>query len=575
MAGPMRVLAAWAVLSSAPAAQPPGEPAPAAGPQRWVVKLAGAEVGHETVTVSVQAERSIVESRGDVRGLGTTSFEQRLEADAATLDCLQYRLQASTARGEQTIEARREESGLRFRVVAGGETHESAASGEAPVLCLDNVVLGHYSLLGRLALGHGGEPFSFTMAVPQVMQALPASFRPGPIVRVRIGEAVREAREGELSVAGVLTRVWYDAADGAPYRVTVPAQSLEAHVADWRGVAEEPGAGGKPATPAAWRESDLDVPSDFGPLPATWTQPAAGAGPWPVVVFLSGSGPNDRDETLGENKPLRDLARGLAASGVASLRFDKRTHVLRQRVLAARAAGAPEEELQALATMGGDMTLRQEYLDDALAAVKLASGREGARADAVFLLGHSLGGLAAAEVAAQSGGLRGLILAAAAGRPCAVLLEEQFARSLRVDGRLSQAEATVRARERIAPLRAILDGAPGAEASFMGAPAGYWRDLCRRDLPRSLGALRLPVLLLQGGKDIQVTVEDFTRLEAALAARPAEALHEARIFPELNHLFMPVAGESTGAEYFAGGAAMDPEAIRTVAEWVRRIAPRP
>ncbi len=71
----------------------------------------------------------------------------------------------------------------------------------------------------------------------------------------------------------------------------------------------------------------MEITSPLGPLPATLTLPS-GEGHFPAVLLVAGSGPNDRDETIGPNKPFRDLAQGLAAADIASLRYDKRTHTL-------------------------------------------------------------------------------------------------------------------------------------------------------------------------------------------------------------------------------------------------------
>ena len=133
------------------------------------------------------------------------------------------------------------------------------------------------------------------------------------------------------------------------------------------------------ADPSSFSETDVTV-GDFA-LPGVLTMPV-GAGPFPAVALISGSGPNDRDETVGQNKPFRDLAWGLASQGIASVRFDKRT-------LAARAS-------LDLTTL----TVKEEFVDDALAAVKLLRGTDGIDPAKVFLLGHSLGGYVAPRIAA-------------------------------------------------------------------------------------------------------------------------------------------------------------------------------
>src|SRR5262249_52803909 len=135
-----------------------------------------------------------------------------------------------------------------------------------------------------------------------------------------------------------------------------------------------------------------------------------GKGPFPCVVLVHGSGAHDADETIGPNKPFRDLAWGLAARGVASLRYEKRTYTHPKK----------------LAEHKGPFTVKEEVVDDAVAAVRLALSHKEVNAKKVFLLGHSLGGLMAPRVGEQEPRLRGLILLAGCTRPLEDLVLEQF-----------------------------------------------------------------------------------------------------------------------------------------------------
>ena len=99
-------------------------------------------------------------------------------------------------------------------------------------------------------------------------------------------------------------------------------------------------------------------------------------------MLISGSGPEDQDETIGPNKPFRDLAWGLAAQGVATLRFDKRTY-------------QPKTSLDI-----AHFTVKEEYVDDPLAAIDLISQTDGIDPAKVFILGHSLGGYVLPRIAA-------------------------------------------------------------------------------------------------------------------------------------------------------------------------------
>jgi pimeloyl-ACP methyl ester carboxylesterase len=547
----------------------------------WVDTLRGNEVGRETVTTRTEDGRWVVASEGQVAVLGVSKFSQTLVVDANSLAFIEYELSAETASGAQKVAAERTEGGVRFDVEARGQTHDATASVADPVLCLDNLVLAHYAVLGRKMVGRdSSEPFSFTIAVPSVMKAFPAEIDPGVEVPVRIGETVRTARQGKLTVAGLLTHFWYDAETGAPYRVAVPAQELDAKVVDWGGIVEEESDGStgeSSSAPTDFREHEVHFASSLGEVPGVLTLPAGdpATAEVPVIVMLSGSGPNDRDETIGPNKPFRDVARGLAAKGIATLRYDKRSAIVRKQIVDAKEAGMSSEQVQAMVAEANTMTLGEEYLVDARAALAFVREQASIRDDAVFLLGHSLGGVVAPELAAGDAAIRGVILMAAPGRPFGELIESQIAFQATVAG-MSAEDAASHARERTAPLRAILRGDDSGDApdEFMNASAAYWRDVAKRDVPKTIEKLAQPVLLLQGGKDIQITVDaDFEPLKAALDARSA-APYEARVFPSLNHLFIPVAGRSTGAEYFERGH-VDAAVVGTIAEWMRGVLAGP
>jgi dienelactone hydrolase len=160
------------------------------------------------------------------------------------------------------------------------------------------------------------------------------------------------------------------------------------------------------ADTARVREQELTLGAE-PPLGATFTAPRAHAGSFPVAVLVHGSGPNDRDERVGANRPFRDLALGLASRGVAVLRYDKRTYA-HPRSLAGRR-----------------VTVDAETIDDAVAAVALARTLPGADPARVFVVGHSLGGMLAPEIAARDGRAAGVVLLAPGGRPLAETAGEQ------------------------------------------------------------------------------------------------------------------------------------------------------
>jgi len=304
------------------------------------------------------------------------------------------------------------------------------------------------------------------------------------------------------------------------------------------------------ANPSAFTEEDVTVGGPEWPLPATLTLPV-GPGPFPVLVLVHGSGPNDRDETIGANKPFKDLALGLATRGIAVLRYDKRT-----KVFGAKMAALPS------------LTVKEEVVDDVAAAIAAVKGHariDGAR---VFVLGHSLGGMLIPRIASANPGLAGAIVLAGAARPMETAIVEQTRYLAMADGTISpQEQAQLDAvTKTAAEIRALTAADAQAGRNVSGAPASYWIDLRGYDPPSAAAALKVPLLVLQGERDYQVTMDEFARWKAALAGRANVTF---RSYPALNHLFLPGTGKSLPAEYDQPSHVAD-AVVDDIAAWIKR-----
>jgi uncharacterized protein len=302
-------------------------------------------------------------------------------------------------------------------------------------------------------------------------------------------------------------------------------------------------------TPARFSEREVTVDAGGWPLPATLTLPA-GDGPFPAVVFVHGSGPNDRDESIGPNKPFRDLARGLASVGVAALRYEKRTRQFGQKI-------AP------LTTF----TVNEETVDDAVAAVRLLRGTRDIDPKRVFVLGHSLGGMVAPRIGrAAPTEIAGLIVMAGAARPLEDAMLAQVEYIAKADGTISPAEQQQidEIRKLQAQVRALKPGDPPPSAAGIRAPASYWLDLRNYDPPAAAAGLSMPMLVLQGGRDYQVTADEYEQWRTALKARKNVTF---RLYPALNHLFIAGTGASLPSEYLAPGHVAE-EVVRDIAGWI-------
>jgi len=303
------------------------------------------------------------------------------------------------------------------------------------------------------------------------------------------------------------------------------------------------------ADPGSFTEREVVV----GPLdlPGTITMPK-GKGPFPALVLVHGSGPNDRDESIGPNKPFKDLAWGLASRGVAVLRYDKRTKA------------RPAECVR----LGDRFTVQEEVIEDARAAVRLLAHTPGVDATRVFLLGHSLGGYLAPRIAEGAPELAGLVIMAGPVRPFEDLLVDQARYLGQVDGMPRDVlDQQVRDIQRRATRVKAPDLSPlTASASLpLGIPAPYWLDLRQVHPPQTARALGKPILVLQGERDYQVTTADFELWKQGLEGASVASY---RLYPALNHLFQPGTGLCKPAEYQVPGHVL-PEVVTDVAGWIR------
>ena len=288
-------------------------------------------------------------------------------------------------------------------------------------------------------------------------------------------------------------------------------------------------------------ERDIQVGADPWLLPGTLTLPK-GPGPFPVVVLVHGSGPNDRDETIGGNRPFKDLAWGLASRGIAVVRYDKRTRVYGARM------------------QSRFITLDAEVNDDALAALRLARSTAALDSSRVYLLGHSLGAMLAPTIAARDGHLAGVIMLAGPARRFADVLRDQIRY---IDSLSGGADPGT---------RQILDQLPALEAHtlppdsvVLGVPAAYWYMLDTLRVTDRARTLKTRMLVLQGGRDYQSTMADFTLWQRALAGRSTATL---KAYPDLNHLFVTGTGKATPQEYQGPGGHVAPAVIDDLVRWI-------
>lgn len=353
--------------------------------------------------------------------------------------------------------------------------------------------------------------------------------------------------QGGASLPLVLTRVMELAPSAPPSRAPEPAAL-------------------RPQTPQApfpYRSEDVVIatPTPGVQLAGTLTLPE-GQGPFPAVLLITGSGQQDRDETVFGHKPFLVLADALSRRGVAVLRVDDRG--------VGGSTGPVAEATSA------------DFAVDAEASVTFLESRADIARGRIGLIGHSEGGTIAPLVAGTDPDVAFLVMIAGPAVSGGDLLVEQ-SRAIQQASGLPPAmvEANVALQARIMAavaanagsardVAAAVDpifaeaGLPEAQrqaaAAQVSAPWTRW--FVAHDPRPSLAALHIPVLALYGGKDAQVPAE-----QNAAALRAILPSAEIIVLPNLNHLMQP-AVTGLPAEYAGIATTFDPEALKTIIDWV-------
>ena len=217
--------------------------------------------------------------------------------------------------------------------------------------------------------------------------------------------------------------------------------------------------------------------------------------PCPLVIIIAGSGPTDMNgNTIGselQNNSLKMLAEGLATKGIASLRYDKRG------IGKSQAAMMSEEELRF-----------EHYIDDAAAWAEMFSGDE--RFSTIAIAGHSEGSLIGMVAAQKSTAVKAYISIAGCGRPAHEVIEEQ----LNPQPEQVRNEAAAINRELLQG-RIVEDVPNYLAALYRKSVQPYLISWFRYNPAKEIAKLKIPVLILQGDKDIQVGVKEAEKLYLA------------------------------------------------------------
>lgn len=267
----------------------------------------------------------------------------------------------------------------------------------------------------------------------------------------------------------------------------------------------------------------------------------------PVAILVPGSGNHDLNETVGANKPFKDLADGLAVNGIASIRYNERAFLY--------------QELNY-----GEFTIQMDSLDDAADAINYALNSKQIDKTHIYIIGHSLGAMMAPKIASDHPEVTGIALLAGSPRKLEEIVYDQVKAATESSTAMtdSQEKEVISSTEKdMMQIQSLTEGSTDA---VLGYPSSYWYSLNQIDIGELAQKLTIPIFIAQGSKDWQVYPDkDYTAWQELLGDKENVTF---QLYDNLNHLFMTSNGKSDVTEYNTPGN-VDPAVIDDIVLWIK------
>lgn len=267
-----------------------------------------------------------------------------------------------------------------------------------------------------------------------------------------------------------------------------------------------------------------------------------------LVIFIHGSGPNDRDETIFENKPFKDIAESLYKRGIASYRFDKKTF------------SNPE-------SFNDNSTIDEEVTIDIINIINYFKNDNQFSNYKIIILGHSLGAYLTPRIINKSNKVSKAIMLAGNARSLDKLIIEQY-------NYLYELNPTEDLKSELGKLKYQISFLHSKKFNFntskenlpLNLSAHYWQSILDYNPLKEVKKVKIPMLLLQGERDYQVTMKDFELWKKSLDNNKKATFI---CYPKLNHLFITGDKKSQPKEYMIKGT-VDEMAINDIFNFIQK-----
>ena len=261
------------------------------------------------------------------------------------------------------------------------------------------------------------------------------------------------------------------------------------------------------------------------PLNGILTLPDKINNPVPAIVLVHGSGASNMDEKVGKLTPFKDLAQGLANRGIAVIRYDKRTYAHKKQFI-----NKP------------DISVKEETIEDAILATELLKNDSRIDSDKIFIIGHSMGGMLAPRIDSEGGNYKGLILLAGSPRNLEEILIDQIKDVLNNVNKLLQwiiKRQIKKLSSKFDTMYNLTDEEAKKTSLMFGNPIKlyYFKEMGEHPSVDYLKDLNKPILIMQGDKDFQASIEkDFNLYKELLKNKENVTF---KLYQNLNHAFVP------------------------------------